>query len=107
MKGTEKGDKLTTTLNPESKFEEKRIRVCWGRWKLCGCHLEVWGGAKARGGVIGLGWDPKVPELAEQPGSLVLGGALAQGTSELQGGPPSGPRKPRSPAAEAPNPVLL
>lgn len=90
-----KGDKVTTTLNSESKSAEKGIRVCWGKWKLCGCHLEVWGGAMAGGGVIGLGWGPKVPEPAEPSGSLVLHVVLAQGTSELRGGPPGGPEKPR------------
>jgi hypothetical protein len=40
MKGMDKEDKLTTSLNSESKSEEG-IRVCWGGWKLCGCHLEV------------------------------------------------------------------
>lgn len=54
MKGTERGDKLTNTPNSESQFEEKGIRVYWGGWRLCGCHLEVWGGAKVGGGVIGL-----------------------------------------------------
>lgn len=103
--GTEKGDKLTTTLNSERKFEEMGIRVYWGGWKLCDCHLEVWGGAKAGGGVTGLEWVPgRGGSQTAREFSAGLG--LAQKTSELLGGPPGGPEKPRSPAAEPPNAVL-